>query len=130
METARKMHDFGEPGSEFGPGPWEAEPGRVEWYHGDTPCLMRRNRMGVCCGYAAVAPGHPLHGKGYDDAPDFVVHGGLTFASSCDGEEGTGICHVPRPGEPGEVWWFGFDCGHGMDLIPTMAENYWRFPCL
>lgn len=28
------------------------------------------------------------------------------------------ICHLPEPGEPDGVWWFGFDCAHSGDLSP------------
>ncbi len=31
------------------------------------------------------------------------------------------ICHVPEPGEPDHVWWFGFDCGHAFDFMPAPA---------
>lgn len=44
------------------------------------------------------------------------VHGGLTYAGACFGN----ICHVPGDGEPDNVWWFGFDCAHCMDLCPRM----------
>lgn len=44
------------------------------------------------------------------------VHGGLTYAGACSGN----ICHVPGDGEPDNVWWFGFDCAHCMDLCPQM----------
>lgn len=30
------------------------------------------------------------------------------------------ICHIPEPGQPTEVWWFGFDCAHAWDLVPGM----------
>lgn len=30
----------------------------------------------------------------------------------------TAICHLPEPGEPDDVWWFGFDCAHAGDLMP------------
>lgn len=39
--------------------------------------------------------------------------------------EATRICHLPDPGEPDHVWWFGFDCGHAGDLSPGM-ERYGR----
>lgn len=93
----------------------------MEWRHNGTPCLLRRNRVGVWCGYAAVDPGHPLHGLNYEQ-PEVNVHGGLTYAGPCDGAEGEGICHLPEPGEPAEVWWFGFDCAHGSDVIPAMSD--------
>ena len=44
--------------------------------------------------------------------------GGLTYAAAC--QEDGAICHVPKPGEPDNVWWFGFDCAHFGDLIPKM----------
>lgn len=62
----------------------------------------------------AVPPGHPAFEKSYDDI-DVGVHGGLTYSDHCHGE----ICHVPAPGEPDNVWWFGFDCAHGGDIIPS-----------
>jgi hypothetical protein len=27
---------------------------------------------------------------------------------------------VPDPGEPDDVWWFGFDCAHWMDVMPGL----------
>lgn len=104
------------------PGPWHAEPDRLEFEHKGVPCLLVRNKsLGNWCGYAAVPPGHPLHGKGYD-APqleDVRAHGGLTYASACCGE----ICHTPKAGEPDDVWWFGFDCAHAFDLAPYMVRT-------
>jgi hypothetical protein len=96
-------------------GEWDAEPDRVEWRDEVTalPCLIVRNRVGGLCGYVGVPPGHPWHGKGYDDVPA-DVHGGLTYADKCQGS----ICHVPQPGEPDDVWWLGFDCVHSGDIAP------------
>jgi len=97
--------------STWGDGPWQTEPDRAEWEHAGLPCLaVRHESSGHWCGYAAVPPGHPLHGKGYDDV-DVDAHGGLTYASACSGH----VCHVPKPGEPDDVWWFGFDCAHAGD---------------
>jgi len=103
--------------STWGDGPWQTEPDRVDWQHAGLPCLALRgpDHAGHWCGYVAVPPGHPLHGKDYD-APDVSVHGGLTYADRCRDH----ICHVPQPGEPDDVWWFGFDCAHGGDFIPAM----------
>ncbi len=77
------------------------------------PCVLHRNLFGAWCGYVAVPPGHPWHGKDYDDVYA-EVHGGLTYADECD----KCVCHVPAPGEPDDVWWLGFDCGHFNDLMP------------
>lgn len=56
------------------------------------------------------------------------VHGGVTYASACQGE----LCHVPKPGEPDNVWWIGFDCGHSGDLLPGMLamekQHGWDAP--
>jgi hypothetical protein len=134
----------------WGAGPWCDEPDRVEFDAHGLPCLMQRIPMGTWCGYVAVPPGHPLHGKQPSARvfcadrsklavrgiiPAFLeamredddstvsldvlldVHGGLTYADACHGK----ICHVPKPGEPDNVWWFGFDCGHCDDLSPGLA---------
>lgn len=109
--------------SAWGEGPWTAEPDRAEWEHAGFPCLAVRGPdfSGHWCGYVAVPPGHPLHGKRYDDESVNVdVHGGLTYAQACAGD----ICHVPKPGAPDDVWWFGFDCAHAGDLSPAMRAKY------
>jgi hypothetical protein len=103
--------------SDWGAGPWQHEPDRLEWEHAGLPCLATRGPCGHWCGYAAVLPGHPFHGKSYDD-PNVVVHGGLTYADKCGGS----VCHVPKPGEPDDVWWFGFDCAHSGDYAPMLGR--------
>lgn len=108
----------------WGEGPWQHEPDRVEFEHAGLPCLMQRHeRFGHWCGYAAVPPGHPAYGKDLDDI-DVEAHGGVTYAALCAGA----ICHTPKPGEPDNVWWFGFDCAHAFDLIPAMTHPSLRFP--
>jgi hypothetical protein len=109
---------------EWPPGPWHDEPDRVEWRDPVTryACLALRNWAGAWCGYVGVPPGHPWHGAGYDDL-GVSVHGGLTFAGPCmtdDRPREERVCHVPAPGEPGDVWWFGFDCNHGHDVAPRI----------
>ena len=106
--------------SNWAPGPWDSEPeDRVEWRHRGFPCLAVRNSLGAWCGYVAVPPGHPWHGKGYD-AIDADCHGGLTFSDGCHPD--SAICHVPAPGEPEDVWWLGFDCAHAGDHIPKLES--------
>jgi hypothetical protein len=107
--------------SAWGPGPWQAEPDRVEFEHLGLPCLIvRHERAGHLCGYVAVPPGHPWHGKNDStvyDLPDDKrpdAHGGITYASACAGH----VCHVPKPGEPDDVWWIGFDAAHAGDVSP------------
>lgn len=172
-------------------GPWDQEPDRVDFEHVGLPCLLLRNNMGAWCGYAAVFPGHPWYGIGYNqctvgDAPEPViedidarypvtddmpehtrrfalkmrehareaearggfmstqwlkehpryscyehspealieVHGGLTYADACSGP----ICHEAKPGQPDQVWWFGFDCSHAGDLTPGLEALYSTSP--
>jgi len=85
-----------------------------------------------------VAPDHDWWGFGYseclkdcgkdwcDHSPDqqMQVHGGLTYAADCSGNEETGICHVPAPGREHDVWWFGFDCSHWRDVAPGMPSTF------
>jgi hypothetical protein len=106
----------------YGPGPWVGEPDRLEWRYRGLPCLMVRNvEMGNWCGYVAVPPSHPWHGKHRDepDALDVEVHWGLSYADACGGH----VCHVPQPGEPDDVWWLGFDCAHAYDVMPFIAKR-------
>jgi hypothetical protein len=124
-------------------GPWTSEPDKVHWIDPETDldCLAVRNGRGAWCGYVGLPPGHRLHGVGYDECvqpgecthewcyehtPNAAVevHGGLTFAGSCnesDKGEGHGICHVPLPGRPHDVWWLGFDAAQLGDLTPYDA---------
>lgn len=106
--------------ADWGPGPWDNEPDKVEWRDRESglPCIARRGPMGAWCGYVAVPPDHPWWGNG--EAP-VECHGGQTFGSMCDpSESDEAICHVPAPGEPADVWWIGFDCGHYRDRQPGL----------
>jgi hypothetical protein len=103
-------------------GPWDGEPDKVQWPDEATglPCLaVRHQSSGHWCGYVGVGSDHRYYGINYDDC-QVEVHGGLTFASHCQpgGFESSGVCHLPEPGESGEVWWLGFDCAHAWDLSP------------
>ena len=102
-------------------GPWDHEPDRVEFEHSGLPCMLIRNRMGTWCGYAAVNPGHALHGAelGHETLDGVPVYGGISYTGACNGH----ICHVPKPGQPEDVWWFGFDCNHAFDLSPVALAH-------
>lgn len=108
--------------SAWGPGPWASEPDRVEWRqpYSALPRLVLRGPHGSWCGYVGLPPGHPQHGKSYDDdvVGNLEVHGGVTYGAECAGH----ICHVPREGESEHVWWIGFDCAHAGDVSPGL--NY------
>lgn len=128
--------------SEWGPGPWQDEPDKMQWLDGATglPCLIVRGPSGALCGYVGVSRKHPLYGVDYnarqhgdecDDGHcfhhciDVDVHGGLTFSDKCHpGENEHGICHIVEPGDDDDVWWFGFDCAHYKDLCPRHVAEY------
>lgn len=105
---------------EWGSGPWQNEPNRVEWQHLGVTCIAHRGFGGSWCGYASVLPNHPFHGKGYSEIYDKIsVHGGLTYSSACQGH----ICHTPAEEQPDNLWWFGFDCDHAGDLMPALRSR-------
>jgi hypothetical protein len=96
--------------SGWGPGPWQDEPDFVEWQSAEPPhfrCQVNRNEIGgVFCGYVAVPPGHPAHGKGAGEV-EVEVHGDVTFGSEAIGGG----------------WAIGFDCGHAWDFQPAMEAR-------
>lgn len=123
------------------PGRWQDEPDKVQFTDDATglPCLAVRNQgAGVWCGYVGVAEGHPLFKVEYGDCPQgcedycehrpeavFEVHGGITYSALCQEEaQPHGICHIPEPGQPDHVWWFGFDTAHVGDLMPAYQPLY------
>jgi hypothetical protein len=114
---------YGKTKADLPPGPWHDEPDKKVWVDEATgyDCMIVRNPSGALCGYVAVPPGHPNHGKSYwsdEGGPGVDVHGGLTYAAACADI----ICHVPQPGQPDDVWWFGFDCAHYMDIRPSWTD--------
>lgn len=113
--------------SSWGEGPWTSEPDKLQWPDPATnfPCLIVRGPVGALCGYVGVSPDHPLYGKPYNapEVQEVQIHGGLTFAGGCQPPHSSAhfICHVPTPGEPDDVWWFGFDCAHCGDGVPVFT---------
>ena len=106
------------PRAEWGEGPWQHEPDIVEWRRAGSglPCLIVRAGTGSLCGYVGLPPVHPDFAKPYGSVEVEDAHGGLTFAGYCAGH----ICHVPREGETGIVWWLGFDSAHFGDYSPAL----------
>lgn len=106
-------------------GPWDREPDKIQWQDESTglPCLIVRGPSGALCGYVGVAEGHKYYGKEYENCP-VDVHGGLTFSDFCQEDKEHGICHIPGPGQPDKVWWFGFDCAHSGDVTPAFRQLF------
>jgi len=110
--------------SSWGAGRWQDEPDKIQFVDEATglDCLIVRSHLGALCGYVGVAEGHPLFGVEYGDGPDdqLDVHGGITYSDACQvGPEAESVCHIPAPGQPDHLWWFGFDCAHLGDLCPA-----------
>lgn len=107
--------------SKWGAGPWQDEPDRLEFEHLGFPCLILRvPGFGHLCGYVAVPPGHPWHGADLVDGFEIEIHGNVTYASKCKGN----VCHVPKLGEPEDVYWIGFDHAHAGDISPGERARY------
>lgn len=130
--------------------PWWSEDNKVDFEAEGFRCAMRRGPLGSWCGYVGVPKEHPWHGKSYSDTIKptktmlenrdplsygpidllcasfndkpleeecpiglaLSVHGGLTYADD----------HEPY-GKPDGLWWFGFDCAHSGDGIPSFIEG-------
>lgn len=90
-------------------------------------CLVLVGPVGALNGYVEVPESHPWFGVHYGEHLDptcgtdwcwehtpeaaISVHGGITYANTGEGFpiEMTG-------------WWFGFDCAHAGDLVPSSAK--------
>ncbi len=95
-------------------GPWTTEPDEVHWTDQNTSltCMLRRSVSWVWCGYVGLTPEQFEYfldaTANKDDIDDILeVHGGITFRGE--------LRH-----NPGGLKWYGFDCAHGGDCIPTV----------
>jgi hypothetical protein len=93
--------------------PWLDEPDLDSFYVGEYLCVALRESMaGHWCGYVGVGAKNPLY-----ELPraaleeEIVCHGDLNFAGRL----------VQFTG-----WFFGFDCGHGLDYSPRYADSLAR----
>lgn len=125
-----KEYRFPEKKQNWPIGQWTTEPDKIQWQDEETgmPCLIVRTRRGALCGYVGVAENHPAFQINYDDVqPHPDVHGGLTFSDFCQiGAGEQGICHIPGEGEPDRIWWLGFDCAHGWDVVPGLGIQFYQ----
>jgi hypothetical protein len=81
---------------------------------------VRSPNLGNLCGYVGVGAGHPAYGVAYDEL-GLEAHGGLSYSDRCQEghpHEGVGVCHLPFAERSDDIWWLGFDCGHGQDWMP------------
>lgn len=111
----------------FGPGPWVDEPDKTQWQDAATglrSMALRNPRLGTWCGYVGVERGHAFYGmKDVAVIDALQVHGGITFA--CRRRPGEpNVNPLLEPGEPDDIWWFGFACAHGCDLMPAFQTDH------
>lgn len=112
--------------SDWPQGPWINEPNKVHWIDEESgyDCLIRRTVCGALCGYVGIKENHSFYKKGHDLLNGGVaVHGRLSYSDLCqEDEKVTGICHLSENED--KVWWFGFDCDHGYDLLPCRRPQH------
>ncbi len=114
--------------SEWPRGEWDNEPDKAHWIDDKTnlDCLIVRGGSGALCGYVGVPETHPSFNKEYNEIETDIhryIHGGLTFSDKCHPGKYNdhGVCH-PKEGAANDVvWWLGFDCAHGGDVMPVHA---------
>jgi hypothetical protein len=110
--------------AQWGPGPWQDEPDKVQWTDEETgmACLVVRGPVGALCGYVGVPDGHPWHGMHFRDVDAGEdLHRELSYSHECQGDpNGETVCHVAGDGEPDTLWWLGFHCSYARDLSPAI----------
>jgi len=117
-EPIEERHYGPEFREQWGDGEWDTEPDSIEWTDPDHGyrCVMRRNDMGAWCGYVAVNSSHPAHGMNAADVGDeLACHWGVTW-SGLDAP----WSNVETDGV-NDLWWFGFDCAHAYDYVPSLG---------
>lgn len=98
-------------------GPWMREPDLLLWHRYDLHCLALRNQeTGAWRGLVGVAESHPFFNKDLsqlvEDTRALVlsVHDGITFTGLASGFDD-------------KIWFLGFECSGGGDLLPADAHD-------
>ena len=129
--------------SSWGPGPWQDEPDKREWVHGEFICqALRQKESGHWCGYVGVDKDHTLFGVNYDfemlitdefknreiiegrtSYIDIFLNMGCTegyiqLGTLIDTHCGLTYANNFPKGEWDDYWFFGFDCAHADDFAP------------
>lgn len=105
-------------------GVWQEEDDLVIDSKAQWPAfLVRDANTGVWKGFAAVPRGH----AGFRKRFDLLGHTGMSTSLNWSGEldqAGHIMQIMPEEHERRQWWWFGFDFGHGTDLLPTHASTH------
>lgn len=89
-------------------GEWDNEVvDRLDWVCSGYVCRVARNDLGVWCGYVGIPKNHPAYQKKFSDI-EVRIHGGLTYSGTDTSQN---------------IWWLGFNCGHGWDIIPAFKNE-------
>lgn len=130
--------------------PWDTEPDDLLFDCEGLKCVVHRHqRSKHLCGYVGVSQDHPLFKVGSNEESEYLKNklkermsqpfdvdkmGVIPFFCAANSEEG----FTPTPGHVFEVhggitfanfgygpmnkefWYFGFDCAHYHDLVPSM----------
>jgi hypothetical protein len=92
--------------------PWEGPLTQVDFEHAGLPCKLKRHpRTLTWCGYVGVEPDEARRLIGQVVPSDLDVHWGITWTGP-----------LPWTGRS-RLFWFGFDCAHGGDLIPGVINE-------
>lgn len=102
----------------FPPGVWLREPDFVKWKAYGLECVAIRDMtLGMWRGFVGVPSTHKAFSKKYEDIINeewglsLNVHGGISL---------TGKLPTKYKDLNKDVWWIGFACTHGEDLMPLV----------
>lgn len=103
----------------FPPGVWHNEPDFVKWMSYGLECVAIRDmKLGCWRGFVGVAKEHPGFSKTFVDMINadwglsLNVHGGIAL---------TGKLPARYKDLNKNVWWIGFECTQGEDLMPLVT---------
>ena len=92
-------------------GPWIDEPDYVQGeYNGHRYVILRNLLLGNLCGY--------FEGSFLEDHEYPNVHGGITYRN----EDLPRVGLIEKAPEDEMLHWYGFDCGHLGDIIPSIPD--------
>lgn len=102
----------------FPPGAWAKEPDFIKWKVYNLDCVMIRDmRLGMWRGFVGVPKNHKGFNKSFADMINedwglsIDVHGGIST---------TGKLPQKHKDLNKNLWWIGFECTQGEDLMPLV----------
>lgn len=103
----------------FPPGAWMREPDFCKWKSCGLECVAIRDmRLGMWRGFVGLSKDHPGFSKSFLDMINegwglgLNVHGGIAL---------TGKLPIKYKDLNKNIWWIGFECTQGEDLMPLVT---------